>query len=133
MDSTRVSEALNVGSIPTGATKKCRHIKLVLLLMIIYNVTINIDADVHLDWLQWMQKEHIPQVMATGMFTEYRFARVMSDEPAEGFTYSVQYLAESIGDYEIYRATYAPGLQAETEKRYKGKFVAFRTLLKMID
>jgi hypothetical protein len=101
--------------------------------MIIYNVTINIDADVHLDWLQWMKNEHIPAVMETGMFTEYRFARVMSDEPSEGFTYSIQYLAESIGEYEIYRATYAPGLQAETEKRYKGKFVAFRTLLKIID
>jgi hypothetical protein len=101
--------------------------------MIIYNVTINIDADVHLDWLEWMKNEHIPAVMATNMFVEYRFARVMSEEAAEGFTYSVQYLVNDIGDYEIYRATYAPALQAETEKRYKGKFVAFRTMLKIVD
>jgi hypothetical protein len=101
--------------------------------MIIYNVTINIDADVHLDWLEWMKSEHIPAVMATGMFIEYRFARVMSDEPAEGFTYSIQYLLDNIGDYEIYRTIYADGLRAETEKRYKNKFVAFRTMLKIVD
>ena len=101
--------------------------------MIIYNVTINIDSDVHLEWLEWMKGEHIPQVMATGMFLEYRFARVLSDEPTEGFTYSIQYLLKDIGDYEIYRTVYAPALQAETQKRYKDKFVAFRTILKMID
>lgn len=101
--------------------------------MIIYNVTINIDADVHLDWLEWMKNEHIPAVMATNMFIENRFARVLSDEPSEGFTYSVQYLLNNIGDYEIYRTLYAPALQAETEKRYKDKFVAFRTLLKTVD
>lgn len=101
--------------------------------MIIYNVTINIDADVHADWLEWMKNEHIPAVMATNMFVENRFARVLSEEPGEGFTYSVQYLLNNIGDYEIYRTVYAPALQAETEKRYKDKFVAFRTLLKTVD
>lgn len=101
--------------------------------MIIYNVTINIDPEFQTDWLEWMKAEHIPAVMATGLFLEYRFARILSDDPEEGFTYSVQYLLDNIGDYEIYRTVYAPGLQEETQKRYKDKFVAFRTLLKTID
>lgn len=101
--------------------------------MIIYNVTINIDADVHEDWLQWMKAEHIPEVMATGLFLENRFARVLSDEPTEGFTYAVQYTLDNIGDYEIYRTVYAPALQEQTQTRYKDKFVAFRTLLKVVD
>lgn len=101
--------------------------------MIIYNVTINIDGDVHEDWLQWMKGTHIPEVMGTGMFVEYRFARVLSEHADEGFTYSIQYLLNDIGDYEIYRTAYAPALQAETEKRYKDKFVAFRTLLKTVE
>lgn len=101
--------------------------------MIIYNVTINIDASVHEDWLEWMKKEHIPDVMATGFFIENRFARVISDEPSEGFTYAIQYLLKNIGDYELYRTQHAPALQAETNKRYKDKFVAFRTILKLVD
>ena len=30
--------------------------------MIIYNVTIKIDLDVHDEWLAWMKLEHIPRV-----------------------------------------------------------------------
>jgi hypothetical protein len=32
-------------------------------------------------------------------------------------------------DYEKYQQQFAPKLQAETRKRYDGKFVAFRTLM----
>ena len=37
---------------------------------IIYNVTVNIDDSVHDEWLEWMQTQHIPDVMSTGYFLE---------------------------------------------------------------
>ena len=36
--------------------------------MLLYNVTITVDLDVHDDWVQWMRDTHIPDVMSTGMF-----------------------------------------------------------------
>ena len=36
--------------------------------MIVYNVTVNIDADVQERWIEWMKEVHIPDVMATGLF-----------------------------------------------------------------
>jgi hypothetical protein len=98
--------------------------------MIIYNVTINIEDDVHDDWLTWMEQIHIPQVMQTGMFTNYTFAKLLSRQEDEtGATYVVQYTAANMKDYEMYQQQFAPALQAETKKRYDGKFVAFRTLM----
>ncbi|MFB0997424.1 MAG: DUF4286 family protein, partial [Flavobacteriales bacterium] len=38
--------------------------------MILYNVTINIDATIQKEWLIWMKEIHIPKVMETGCFTE---------------------------------------------------------------
>ncbi len=38
--------------------------------MIIYNVTVKIDLDVHDLWLKWMKEEHIPRVMETACFTD---------------------------------------------------------------
>lgn len=38
--------------------------------MILYNVTVKIDLDVHDLWLRWMKEEHIPRVMETGCFVE---------------------------------------------------------------
>ena len=32
--------------------------------MIVYSVTVNIENEVHDDWLSWMKNKHIPDVMA---------------------------------------------------------------------
>ena len=97
--------------------------------MILYNVTVNIDPEVHDEWVQWMKTKHIPDVLATGMFTENRFLRVLNTEEGEGVTYSIQYTAPSMEHYEQYRSVFAPALQAEHTDRYRNRFVAFRTLL----
>jgi hypothetical protein len=57
--------------------------------MFIYNVTINIEDSVHEEWKGWMMGIHIPEVLATGLFQECRFTRVMVDEES-GTTYSIQ-------------------------------------------
>ena len=36
--------------------------------MIIYNVTCSIDSDIVEDWLDWMKKTHIPDILDTGFF-----------------------------------------------------------------
>ncbi len=101
--------------------------------MIIYNVTINIEDDAHDAWLSWMKETHIPQVMQTGMFVDYSFSKLLDRQDDEtGTTYVIQYLANTMADYETYQAEYAPGLQAETRKYFDGKFVAFRTLIERV-
>lgn len=96
--------------------------------MIVYNVTLKIDHDIHEEWLQWMKAVHIPDVMKTGYFLGNKIFKVMIDE-VDGVTYSVQYNCHSLKDLEEYRERYASALQAEHSKKFAGKFVAFRTLL----
>ena len=99
--------------------------------MIIYNVTINIESDVHDEWLNWMRETHVPAVMATGLFTESKICRLLHEEE-QGTTYSFQYTSKSMADYEKYKAEHAPRLQADVKKKYEGKFVAFRSLLEVL-
>lgn len=101
--------------------------------MIIYNVTVNIDNAVADDWLTWMREVHVPEVMSTGMFLKNNIYRVMADDDSGGQTYSIQYTCKNMETYEHYRSTFAPTLQADHANRYKDKFVAFRTLLEVID
>lgn len=98
--------------------------------MIIYNVTVNIDYDAHDEWLNWMQEEHIPEVMKTGLFLEARISKILAEEEG-GRSYAIQYLCESMEVYEHYRANFAPELQQKHTSKFAGKFVAFRTLLKV--
>lgn len=100
--------------------------------MIIYNVTLNVDTDVAEEWLAWMKKTHIPDVMRTGMFIDYRLCRVLAEEEG-GLTYAIQYTCKDMPTYVKYRDEFAPALQAETTKIFGGRFVAFRTLLEVVE
>lgn len=100
--------------------------------MIVYNVTVNIDNDVHDEWLNWMRTVHVPDVMRCGIFTKSRICKVLVDEE-QGVTYSIQYTAPSMQHYEQYSETFAPALQAEHRQKFEGKFVAFRTLIEVIE
>lgn len=101
--------------------------------MIIYNVTINVDESIHNEWLLWMKQEHLPEVMATGMFQSYKILRLLSRQEDEtGHTYAIQYSCQNLQDYDKYQQEFAPGLQAKTKAKFDGKFAAFRTLLEEI-
>ncbi len=100
--------------------------------MIIYNVTININHDVHDQWFNWMKNSHIPEVLKTGLFKYHRILKVLGDEDSGGVTYSVQYYCENMVDYKSYEKNHAPQLQKKHTDKYKDKFVAFRTLLEVI-
>lgn len=101
--------------------------------MIIYNVTVNIDLSVHDEWMEWMRIEHIPEVMRTGFFTHNRMMRLLNEENNNGVTYAIQYSCNSLNDYETYRERFAPALQKKHAEKFKDKFVAFRTLLEVVE
>ena len=98
--------------------------------MIIYNVTVNIDYSVQEEWLAWMKSTHIPDVLATKMFIEAKLSRVLAEEEG-GATYSIQYLCENQAKLDEYQEKFAPALQVDHTEKFAGKFVAFRTLLKV--
>ena len=100
--------------------------------MIIYNVTINIAESIHNEWLTWI-KEHIPQVLATGKFTEAKLTKVLVEEEMGGTTYSVQYRAQSRKDLDDYYQQDAERLRQDGLKRFADKMLAFRTELEVID
>lgn len=100
--------------------------------MIIYNVTVNVDDSIHGEWLAWMRSVHIPDMMKTGMFTEYRFCKILSEEDT-GTTYSFQYSCENMDMYRKYLDEFAPALREQVKEKFGDKFVAFRTLLEVIE
>lgn len=99
--------------------------------MYIYNVTINVQEDIHDDWVKWMKDEHIPDMLNTGKFTKALMTRVLVQEEMGGITYSVQYTAESKQMLQQYYIENAKELR-EKSKPFEGKFVAFRTELEVV-
>ena len=100
--------------------------------MIIYNVTLSLDASIEQEWLAWMKSKHIPDVMATTLFRECKLSRILGEEQG-GKAYSVMYVAYSQDHLDKYKSIHSAALQEEHTTRFQGKFAAFRTELKVIE
>jgi len=101
--------------------------------MILYNVTVNIEKHVEEEWVLWMKKTHIPDVLATGMFSENRFYKILHDSEDGSVNYSVQYFTDSIEKITEYQNKFAQKLQDDVKAKFQDKFVVFRTLLETVD
>lgn len=100
--------------------------------MILYNVTVSIDPQIHEEWLNWMRTVHIPEVIGTKCFQEARISRIEGEEEG-GMTYSIMYFAASEELYKNYKEKFAATMQKKHTEKYQGKFAAFRTILKVIE
>jgi hypothetical protein len=96
--------------------------------MYIYNVTVNVEKQVLDEWLEWMKTEHIPEVLATGMFTGCLLNKVLVDEE-QGVTYALQYTANDMQSLKLYQEMYAPSLKLKTQNKFGDKCLSFRTIL----
>lgn len=101
--------------------------------MLLYNVTVTIDLNVHEDWLQWMKETHIPDVMTTGMFLSYRLNKMLGHEHDDAEIYTVQYLVKDMPHLVRYQQEFAPELQRQLRERYEGKYAVFRTVMEVVD
>ena len=93
--------------------------------MIVYNVTIKIDLDVHDIWVRWMKEDHILRVMETGCFVSFKMYRILEEDQSDGIAYAIQHFAKTINDYFGYKLKEAKGM-------FPDKFVAHRTLLREV-
>lgn len=100
--------------------------------MILYSVTVTIDAAAEAEWLEWMRNVHVADVVGTGYFSSGEIYQVI-DRPNESErTYVIQYRCASIEDYRHYRDHFAPALQKQHTDRFAGRFRASRQLLRPI-
>jgi Domain of unknown function (DUF4286) len=100
--------------------------------MIAYNITYKILPVIETAWVAWLQQEHIPGVMASGQFTEYKFFRLLEQDEADGITYIVQYFASSLERYHAYIEKTAPLFRQKALDRWGDKFIAFRTVMEVV-
>ena len=100
--------------------------------MIIYNVTVNVDKDITIDWLNWMKKHHIPEVLACGIFIKAKIQRVIVESDSNN-TFAIAYTCQSMKDLHYYQIKFAPELQQKHISRYSDKAVAFRTIMQVIE
>lgn len=97
--------------------------------MLLYNVTVGVDKEIEEEWLRYMKEKHIHDVLATGLFVDYKMYKVLHDQEEGTISYSVQYFARTIEDIKKYLEVFAPALVEQHRRRFQNRHVAFMTLL----
>jgi len=100
--------------------------------MLIYNVTNKVSWAIQEEWVKWMKEIHMPEVMATGCFTECRLLHLLENDDEEGATYAAQYMVASRERYDSYMEQFAPALRQEALNRWGDQFIAFRTIMQVV-
>ena len=101
--------------------------------MIIYNVTVKIDTTVAGPWLDWLKKEHIPDIVGTGCFTHATIGRLLETDESDGITYAVQYHAPSKALYNRYIEKFAGTMRQKAFDKWGDRFIAFRSVLQVVE
>jgi hypothetical protein len=100
--------------------------------MILFNLTIILDEEIHNEWLHWMKTKQIQDVMNTGCFVSNRLLNVL-DSPNEGVTYCVQYISDSLENLNEFRQKHEQMIQANMPEQFNNKLVLFPTVMEFID
>ena len=101
--------------------------------MFIYNITTKVTWEIHDEWIEWMKEIHTPEVVNTGCFTTVTILRLLDIDETEGPTYAVQYMAESKALYNRYIEKYAPTFRQELFDKWGNNFIAFRSLMQVVN
>lgn len=100
----------------------------------VYIVTIHIKRSSEQEWLEWMKKEHIPDIMNAGFFTGYEIFKVVIPDPvSDEAVYQFHYRFNSMDDYYNYAEKAAPDLQRKHSEKFLGKFKASRAIVNKIE
>lgn len=101
--------------------------------MLVYNVTVNVEEEKEQDWLEWMRREHIPDLLNTGCFQACRLSRLLDAPSSSGISFSVQYESPDREHYERYLADHAGEMRRRGLERFGNAFQAFRTVMEVVD
>ena len=100
--------------------------------MIVHNITNKVDPSIEDEWKQWQLKEHIPQVMNTSLFTEYKFYKLLDQHEEEASTYIIQFFANSSVQLNEYLEKHAPRLTEIAMTKWGNQYIAFRTSMETV-
>jgi hypothetical protein len=100
--------------------------------LILYNITVKVNSDIADAWIYWQINEHIPEIMSTKLFVEYKIFRLLDQDDREGPTFVTQFFASNINNYNRYVDEYAPALRNKALQKWADGFIAFRSVMQTL-
>ena len=98
--------------------------------MVVYSIDVAIDKNIEDEWIDWMKKTHIPNVLFTGYFLQSNVFRSFDEDEDKSF-YNIRYKISSFEKLNEYKEKKSKVLQEEFKEfmaRYPGQTEIKRTV-----
>ena len=90
------------------------------------------DISICNEWKRWQLHEHIPEIMSSKLFTDFKFYKLLDQDESEGITYVLQLFFAEKNNYETYIKDFAPVLRDKAITKWGNGFIAYRTLMQTV-
>jgi hypothetical protein len=103
--------------------------------MILMNITMSISPNVLEECLLWTRNEYIPTIMGTGLFTSYRFTKVLApiDPEQEDNIFSLQFICPSFENLYQFDNEFRTILNTEVYNRYPEQVLLFCSIMEILE
>ena len=100
--------------------------------MILYNVTNHVAPEIESQWLECLNKTHLPEMMATGVFASALVLRVYDGFDAAETAYAIQYSANNHDDLDRFLKENKQKLKLQSLKLFGKNVLQFSTQLEVL-
>ncbi len=97
--------------------------------MIIYNTTYTLDTAIQHEWIYWVRTDYMPAILETGLITEGRVLRLVSDVGQQGIVCTIQLEFSDLSVYETFITDFVDLFYGRMAFRFGTKLASFSTVL----
>lgn len=101
--------------------------------MLIFNTTYKVSGSIANSWIEWIQKHHIPFMLADNLFSKPQVSKIVGSEDDEGISYSVQFHISDMQTLMSWHKKNASKFQSEFSKEFGNNVQFFSTVLEIIE
>lgn len=101
--------------------------------MVIINQTFNVEQPILSQWIDWLKIVYIPEVMSSGLFTDHKILRLLSEDAANGQTFAVQFSMPSATYVNISENEFMDKYESLARKNFGDKVLFFRSVLEIVN
>ncbi|MFT3949190.1 MAG: DUF4286 family protein [Agriterribacter sp.] len=101
--------------------------------MVVYNITTKVTWQIADEWVKWQQEEHIPEMLATSLFADYKIFKLLEQEDDEGPTFTIQFFFNAPEEYDAYIQLHSAVLREKAVRRWGNQSISFRTVMQLVN
>ena len=101
--------------------------------MLIFNTTYLVSDRMYGIWFKWLNEEHIPSMLSSGYFDKPQVAKVLSNEPQEGNSFSIQFQITNMKLLEEWNEKYAEDFLNDFSTQFGEEVLLFSTVLELLE